>query len=463
MKLLSLFSGIDGFDTGFARAGMKCIGKAEQDRWCNAVSRFHSPKVKRVSDVKEINRSTFPVPDIICAGVPCQDVSIAGKRAGLGGTRTRLFFEFSRIVEVFKPQWLVFENVPGLFSANERRDFARVLGELGECGYMLAYRILDSEYFGVAQRRRRVFIVGSLGNGSCAEVLFESESLCRDPAEGRKTGTDITQSITGRLGGGGSDDNKAQGGFYIADRAAPISAKTHGRTYGDDELSGNLIAGTLPADYYKSGGNGMREMQNGMIPVSATETGHSFWKEGKPMLSGRSPSRQQNIVTHSLKARADGSEDGTGRGTPIIAFSSKDNGRDASEISPTLRSMQYDKSHVNGGGQVVIAFTERTRKEGRNLEIQEELSYALTNPGAGGRSHCRAILNNVGGVRRLTPRECERLQGFPDDYTRYGMEDGKKIEISDTQRYRMLGNAVTVSVSEWIGKRLMRLDRLKTG
>ena len=187
MDFISLFSGIDGFDTGFERAGMECIGKVEMDRWCNAVSRYHSPKVKRLYDVKEVKRSTFPIPGLNCAGVPCQDVSIAGKRAGLDGERTGLFFEFSRIVKIFKPKWLVFENVPGLLSANERRDFARVLGELGQCGYFLAYRILDSQYWGVAQRRRRVFIVGSLGDGRSAEVLFERESLSRNPAKGRKT------------------------------------------------------------------------------------------------------------------------------------------------------------------------------------------------------------------------------------------------------------------------------------
>ena len=330
LTFISLFSGIDGFDTGFEHAGMKCIGKAEQDRWCNAVSRYHSPKIKRISDVKEINRSTFLIPDLICAGVPCQDVSIAGKRAGLDGERTGQFFEFARIVKIFKPQWIVFENVPGLLSSNGRRDFARVLGELGECGYMLAYRVLDSQYFGVAQRRRRVFIVGSLGNGRCTEILFESESLCRNPVEGRKTGTDITQSITGRLGGGGPDDNKAQGGFMIPKRATSITAH------------------------------------------------------------------------HSTT--------------------------------------------------VAVAFIERTRKEGRNLEIQEELSYALTNPG---RAPYHLMQNMA--VRRLTPRECERLQGFPDDWTRYGMEDGEKIEISDTQRYRMLGNAVTVPVAKWVGKRIVKI------
>ena len=393
MNFISLFSGIDGFDSGFELAGMECIGKAEQDRWCNAVSRFHSPNIKRVLDVKEINRSTFPIPDLICAGVPCQDVSIAGKRAGLDGERTGLFFEFARIVKIFKPQWLVFENVPGLLSSNGRRDFARVLGELGECGYMLAYRVLDSQYFGVAQRRRRVFIVGSLGNGRCTEILFESESLCRNPVEGRKTGTDITQSLTGRLGGGGPDDNKAQGGFMIPEKSTSISA--HHAKGTDSDMT-------------------------------------------------------QTHIVHPLKARADGSEDGTGRGTPIVpvAFQSKTSAQNSMNPSDKVPALSVGKC-----GGSAVAFTERTRKEGRNLEVPEELSYALTNPGAGGRSHCRAICNNV-GVRRLTPRECERLQGFPDDYTRYGMEDGKKIEISDTQRYRMLGNAVTRTVSMWIGKRV---------
>lgn len=445
MNFLSLFSGIDGFDTGLERAGMKCIGKAEQDRWCNAVSRYHSPEVKRISDVKEIKRATFPVPELICAGVPCQDVSIAGKRAGLDGERTGLFFEFARIIKIFKPKWLVFENVPGLLSANERRDFARVLGELGECGYLLAYRILDSQYFGVAQRRRRVFIVGSLGNGRCAEVLFESESLRRNPAEGRKTG----------------------------ERIAPtVSQRSKGRGYGDDGMNGALaISPSVSSKWAKgTGGPSGDECQN--LTAYHIHHGQADKKEINPTICvNEGPNRHQGVsntdftaITHSLKARTDGSEDGTGRGTPIvtIGFSHRDNGRDAAEeISPTLRCFNPKSKGVNQPvGGMAVAYGKHiktTGYQGDDVIGDGDVWCSLPAQGGNNSGGPGALLHQLSmGVRRLTPRECERLQGFPDDYTRYGIEAGKKIEISGTQRYRMLGNAITVSVSEWIGKRIQR-------
>jgi DNA (cytosine-5)-methyltransferase 1 len=140
-----------------------------------------------------------------------------------------------------------------------------------------------------------------------------------------------------------------------------------------------------------------------------------------------------------------------------IAFSSKDSGNDAGDLAPTLRSMNNDKSHINGGGQVAVAFTERARADGRNFEAQEELAYALTNPGSGGRTHSRQISDGY-GVRRLTPTECERLQGFPDSHTATGSE-GKPI--SDSARYRMLGNAVAVPCADWIGRQIMESEKDK--
>lgn len=161
------------------------------------------------------------------------------------------------------------------------------------------------------------------------------------------------------------------------------------------------------------------------------------------------------VVANCFNGYTGGADDNDAQANHLIAFSSKDHGADAGKISPTLRSQNFKDSHMNGGGQVAIAFTERTRADGRNLEAQEELAYAVTNPDSGGRTHSRQIAGGF-GVRKLTPRECERLQGFPDDWTLYDSE-GK--EISDSARYRMLGNAVAVPVAKWIGNRLMEVYR----
>lgn len=160
----------------------------------------------------------------------------------------------------------------------------------------------------------------------------------------------------------------------------------------------------------------------------------------------------EHLVAHTLRAEGhDASEDGTGRGTPLVAvamaFSSKDHGADAAvDVSPTLRSMNFDKSHVNGGGQVAIAFTERTRSDGPSLECQSDVAYTLMNPGDGGRPKDRMLCDTQKRVRRLTPVECERIQGFPDNWT---------AGFADSTRYRMLGNAIAVPVAEWIGRRIV--------
>jgi len=184
----SLFSGIGGFDLGLERAGLQCQWQVEIDEQCNNVLERHWPAVPQYGDVRECGRHNLTAVDLICGGFPCQDLSVAGKRAGLAGERSGLWFEFHRVVTELGPRWVVIENVPGLLSSNGGRDFAIILRGLVKCGYGVAWRVLDAQYFGVAQRRRRVFIVGHLGNGRAAEVLFEPEGGAWNSAPGREAG-----------------------------------------------------------------------------------------------------------------------------------------------------------------------------------------------------------------------------------------------------------------------------------
>jgi DNA-cytosine methyltransferase len=197
LRYLSLFSGIGGFDLGFDRAGMVCAGQVEYDEKARGVLARHWPDVPRLNDVREVQGNEFGTVDVITGGFPCQDVSVAGRRAGLAGERSGLWFEFHRLIDRVRPRWAVIENVPGLLSSNGGRDFAVILRGLVECGYGVAWRILDAQYFGVAQRRRRVFIVGSLGSGRAAEVLFEREGGAGDIAESRQAGAGIAHAVTG--------------------------------------------------------------------------------------------------------------------------------------------------------------------------------------------------------------------------------------------------------------------------
>jgi DNA (cytosine-5)-methyltransferase 1 len=197
MKSVSLFSGIGGFDLGFERAGIECVAVCEIDKNAQSVLRRRFPNAQLFDDVRKVGKGTHERKsiDLVCGGFPCQDVSIAGKRAGLAGERSGLWFEFARVIDELEPQWVVIENVPGLLSSNGGRDFAVIVRWLAQRGYGVAWRVLDAQYFGVPQRRRRVFIVGSFGDGRAAEVLFESESGTWDNPPSREAGKDVAYSL----------------------------------------------------------------------------------------------------------------------------------------------------------------------------------------------------------------------------------------------------------------------------
>jgi DNA (cytosine-5)-methyltransferase 1 len=326
----SLFAGIGGFDLGFERAGMRGLWQVEKDHRCRKVLETHFSKTKRYEDVQRVGKSNLAPVDVLCGGFPCQDLSVAGKRKGLAGERSGLWWHFHRIIGECQPRLVVIENVPGLYSSNEGRDFYTLIHSLVELGYRAAWRVLDSQYDRVAQRRQRVFIVGSLGTGRAAQILFEPESVCWDSAPGRTAREDITGSLGGGSGSRGWSD--------------------------DLDRSGAFIAGAVTSKWAKGTG-------------------------------GPSGDECQNIVTHALSAE----------------------GHDAS-----------------GGGQVENATAQALR---------------------GGAEHNYQFARIGTGVRRLTPVECERLQGFPDNWT---------AGQSDSVRYRQLGNAVTVNVAEWLGRRIVQ-------
>lgn len=398
MKYGSLFSGVGGFDLGFEQAGLESAWQVEIDKDCQRVLRRHWPNIELFDDVKTIGKLSDV--DVLCGGFPCQDLSVAGKRAGLAGERSGLWFEFLRIAERNQPRWLVIENVPGLLSSDEGRDFAAILRGLVNVGYRIAWRVTDAQYFGVAQRRRRVFIVGSLGDGSCAEILFESEGMSGDSPPRREAGAGVASTFKSRArsGGWGCDVELAAGGYMQPVTSHRMAAFGE---YVDDGTASSLkrrdfkdatdlvIAAPITASYGKQLDNSDR---NGGPPnlIAAHDTGQGWWNQSQIAGTLRSegenrPSRPSNVVT---------------------AF------------------------HENKSGQL---------SEADVLGLRSGASHSYQ--GVGGNF----------GVRRLTPRECERLQGFPDDWTRYDSE-GK--EISDSARYRMLGNAVAVPNARWIGERL---------
>lgn len=234
----SLFAGIGGFDLAMRNHGINTTAAVEIDTRCRNILTRHFPHTTLFTDIKEVTGADIlstgfvPRTGIITGGFPCQDVSVAGKRAGLAGSRSGLFWQAARLIQELQPRWVIIENVPGLLSSNSGRDMGTVVGTLAELGYGWAYRVLDAQHFGVPQRRRRVFIVAGKHSGSPdlagpRQVLLERAGMRGDPAtlfsEGPVAATSsgagaakrVVSSLTTQLGTGGPDDNQAQAGHLV--------------------------------------------------------------------------------------------------------------------------------------------------------------------------------------------------------------------------------------------------------
>ncbi len=200
-KVASFFAGIGGFDLGCERAGMKVVFQCEINSFCQKVLRKHWPDVPLVGDIQALTAGEIPDADIWCGGFPCQDVSLAnqGKRKGLKGERSGLFYKYAELVGERKPSWLIIENVPGLLNSHGGEDFRTLLNTLDELGYGVSWRILDAKYFGTPQRRRRVYIVASLGSMRSTRVLFESGTTSIVDKQGRGERTQTTSRSTSSI------------------------------------------------------------------------------------------------------------------------------------------------------------------------------------------------------------------------------------------------------------------------
>jgi DNA (cytosine-5)-methyltransferase 1 len=364
VRYLSMFSGIEAATVAWHPLGWTPAAFCEIDKFPSAVLAHHYPHVPNLGDVTKVDFDAVGHIDLAVFGSPCQSFSIAGKRLGLDDPRGNLALYALGVVSRLRPRWFVFENVPGLLSSGGGRDFGAFLGTVGKCGYQCAWRVLDAQYFGVAQRRRRVFVVGYLGDWRrAAAVLFERESLRGDTAPRRQAGPGVAALTANGVGTCGADDNQAQ--------------------------AGHLIAKCL----------------NG--------------KGGAGRIDGES----ETFVTHSPRADGfDASEDGTGRGTPLVP---------------------------------VQAVALRGREGGATAELSDVPSALRASGGGGDKAHVLA----ASMVRRLTPRECERLQGFPDDYTLIPYRNGM---AADGPRYKALGNSMAVPVMAWIGRRIAMVDQIES-
>lgn len=441
----SVCSGIEAASAAWHPIGWRPTWFAEIEKFPSAVLAHHYPDVPNLGDMTTIASRVLSgatkAPDALVGGTPCQAFSVAGLRESLADARGNLTIKYVELADAIdfvrrrageEEAIIVWENVPGVLSTKDNA-FGCFLGALSGSGCELqpaggrwadagcvygpkraiAWRILDAQYFGLAQRRRRVFVVASARNGfDPVAVLFDQEGLRRDSAPRRETRKDIAPTISARTSGGGGLGT-------------------------DFDLDGGVIVSTLDASLGRLQGCSGQDMNHGhshLVPLGLGEDGElARALNGCDTASGRHDVSVDTFIAHTLRAEGfDASEDGTGRSTPLVpvAFA-------IGSHAGCADGDQTNRSHASGG------------PVGSN--ISEELAYSLR---AGrGQSVASAM-----AVRRLTPTECERLQGFPDGYTDIHPR-GKPTP--DGPRYKALGNSMAVPVMAWIGRRiefiLMRL------
>lgn len=466
MRYISLFSGIEAASAAWIPLGWEAVAFSEVDPFCNTVLGTRFPTIPNLGDIRNIDwRHYCGKANVVIGGSPCQSFSIAGKREGLKG-ESGLMFEYIRAVRGILPECFVWENVPGALSSEGGRAFGLLLREMDALGYGLAWRVLDAQFFNLAQRRERIFLVGVLGSATRAcEVLLEPEGVpWGTPSSKEKRAQLAAATRTRPRHAGFKYAAAASAGSlgYAAEQSPTLTSDWHcpAICYG---IVGNTIDRSP-----KNGGNGLgccNPDEDGMYTLTAADR-HAVAHETQ---YGRE-------VAGALTARADSSPCADRGPSMIFAASSVEPMRPACMRRPKGTEVKFApkegvpcmaSTHSNActGSEtgerlvphagkdattVAFAFAQNERDEVRFIGGGGDHVGAIpASPGIKQSSH---VLENL-GVRRLTPTECERLQGFPDGWTDIEYR-GKPAP--DTQRYKALGNSMAVPVIQWIGRRIER-------
>jgi DNA (cytosine-5)-methyltransferase 1 len=421
LTFIDLFAGVGGIALGFVRAGMVCNAHVEIESNCCHVLRRHFPDHPIIGDICGQSGRSLPPSDVICFGSPCQDLSVAGQRKGLAGERSGLFFEAMRIIREMReatdaryPTIAVWENVCGAFSSDAGADFASVLGAFRELRALdIGWSVLDARWHGVAQRRRRVFVVADFGGQRAEKILSLSDRVRGYPAPRAEAGQRVAACLTrgAQSGGRGEQAGRRQEDDFNIVPALCANGKAAGSATQQDAESGMLLVAF--------GGNDTR----GPIDIATGCNAHQ---------------RRNDFESETIIA---------------FARNQRDELRDLDDCASCLSAEPGTHQQTF----VAIPIQEVGKRCGLRNDPRDGLGVGKDgDPVFTLQSGAQHGVGERQGVRRLTPRECERLQGFPDDWTQWGMdESGKRINLSDAARYTGLGNAVCVNVAEHLGRQIV--------
>lgn len=531
LTYVELFAGAGGMSLGLETAGWRCVAHAEIEPHARAVLRHHWPDVPLYGDVTELDGTQFKGVTMVTGGSPCQDLSIAGKRAGMvegSGTRSSLFFEQVRIWNESEAPYILWENVYGAFSSNAGRDFAAVLSALvgaavpvpsdgwvragvvaGPAG-VAAWRTLDAQYFGVPQRRRRVFVLGARAGGvDPAEVFALAESLSGHLAASGEAGEGVATDA-GRGAAGEGDDiafpiqnpdiNKAQNGLGIGQANEPmytLESRGHGvvRTTGFSTTgSVGYVHDVMPTLPHKTGLGCAGAQMVGVLAFAQNTRDEVRIVTGDKVcaLAAQPGMKQQNyILTYDARGNGDGrivntmAGDHQNRITDYTAIVLRNReGKPGGGKGPLLSEgkrltlgtsndqVVFTKQRIDEYAEKNVGSTLAARDyksandnvvgvDGERNPIRDGVIGPLnTGSPSGGGQHPVIVESPpvVGVPRRLTPVECERLMGWPDQHTAHGInEKGKAYALADTARYKLCGNGIASPVTAWIGFQMARL------
>ena len=479
MRYLSVCSGIEAATVAWHPLGWTAAAYSEIEKFPSQVLAHHYPNTPNVGDMTKFKEWNIGSIDLLVGGTPCQSFSVAGLRKGLDDPRGNLMLTYLAIADQYRPRWLVWENVPGVLSSNGGKDFGVFLGALGELGYGFAYRILDAQYFGVAQRRRRVFVVGYLGDWrAAAAVLFERHSLSGDSAPSREKRKEAASGITHGLGDGGelarclNACNTASGRLDVSVEtfvSQPIALQditsrekaqngkgwnADGSAYTVDTHATQGVAQPIPLGYSiredaKANTFSATEL-NVSTALKALQPGvqshHAQTFVAQPIsFSGQMSEPQTDVgMTQTLQAK---NPMAVAVGVPDVMCTLRASG--AGFDRPGNSATEHE-TYIPIG-----AFKPGQSAQAHSIGYEDEMAPTLE-AGTGGNN--KPAVHVGMAVRRLTPVECERLQGFPDSYTDI---QPKGKATPDGPRYKALGNSMAVPVMAWIGKRIQEVENLQ--